>query len=65
MASITFEIERRIHHMFQHTRPGERAFLGHMPHQHQGKAASLGQPDQFSRASAHLRHCAGRGIQRI
>ena len=56
MPAIAFEIERRIHHMFQHTRPGQRAFLGDMPHQHQRKAACLGQPDQFSRASAHLRH---------
>ncbi len=62
---VAFEIEHRIDDVLQHTRPGERAFLGHMADEHDGDAARLGGARQVRRALAHLRHRARRGRERI
>ena len=56
---IPFEIQHRVHHVFQHAGPGERALFGHMAHQHNRHAGRLGTPREVRRALAHLRHRAG------
>ena len=51
---VAFEIQYRIHHVLQYARPGQRAFLGHMPHQDDTRATGLGQPRQLRGALADL-----------
>ncbi len=49
--------------MFEHARPGEGAFLGHVADEEDRRAALLGEADQQRRALAHLSHTARRGLQ--
>jgi len=56
---VAFEVQDGVDDVFEHARPGERAFLGHVPHQHDGGARALGGARQLGGALAHLRHRAG------
>ena len=59
---VTFKVQHGVDHVFEHTRPGQRAFFGDMADQHNGRAAGLGQASQMRGAFAYLRDrpgCAG------
>ena len=58
---VALEVQHRVDDVLQHARAGERAFLGDVADQHDGRAARLGGARQLRRAFAHLRHRAGRG----
>ena len=58
---VAFKVQHRVHHVLQHARPGQRAFFGHMAHQHNAYAAGFGRAGEMRRAFAHLRHRAGGG----
>ncbi len=60
---LAFKIEHAVHHMLQHPRPGQGAFLGDMPHQEQGGAGLLGETHQCRSTFAHLRHAARSGAE--
>ncbi|MNL43505.1 hypothetical protein D3C87_1660200 [compost metagenome] len=65
VAAVAFEIEHGIDHVLDHARTGDLAFLGHMAHQHHGRARLLCVTDHCLHAGAHLRHRAGSGIGRV
>ena len=56
---VAFKVQHRVHHMLQHTRARQGAFLGDMTDQHDADTAGLGRARQVRRAFAHLRHRTG------
>ena len=56
MATLTFEIEHRVNHMFEHPGAGDLPFLGDMADQHKHDIPLLGDPDQFLGRGADLRN---------
>ena len=62
---IALEVQHGIDDMLQHARASQLPVLGHMAHQHHGRAAGLGKTRQVRRAFAHLCHAARRAAQRI
>ena len=58
MSGITFEIEHRIDHMFQHARTGNRAILGHMSNDEGRNILPLGQMHQTCSTLADLADAA-------
>ena len=65
MASFALEIKHRVDHVLEHARPGDRAFLGDVPDQHQDKAATFGERDQFLRRAAYLADRTGGAVQGV
>jgi hypothetical protein len=63
--AFALEGEHRIDHVLDHARTGDLAVLGDMADQDHGRARALGEADQRLRARAHLRHRAGRGLDRV
>ena len=59
MMPVAFKIQHRIHHMLQHPRSGDGAFLRHMSDDEDGDVVALRDPHEFGRAFAHLRHATG------
>ena len=49
MAPVTFELQHRIDHMFEHFRPGDSPVLGHMADYDNGDALLFGTADQLMR----------------
>ena len=62
---IALEIQHGIHDVFQHARTGQLAIFGHVPHQHYGRPAGLGQAREMRRTLAHLRHAARGAAQGV
>ena len=62
---VALEIEHGVDDVLQHARPGERAVLGDVADEDDAGARSLGEARQLRRALAHLRHRAGRRLQRV
>ena len=60
MLIIALKVQHHIHHVLQHARAGNRALLGHMPHQDDGAAVGLGIAHQYRRAFTHLADAARR-----
>ena len=52
--SLALERQHRVDDVLEHARAGERPLLRHVPDQHDGHAALLGDVDQLLGASAHL-----------
>ena len=65
MAAVAFEIQHRVDHVLQHARTGDGAVLGDVADQHQREFARLGELDQLEAGGAHLRHRAGRAVDRV
>ena len=53
---VALKVQDRVHHVFQHTRPGQRAFFGDVTDQDDRGAGGLGHARQMRRTLAHLRH---------
>ena len=62
---VALEIKHGIDHVFEHARPGQRAFLGHVTDQDHRDAGLFGQSRQLRRTFAHLRHRSRRARQLI
>src|SRR5690606_15075629 len=60
MSPLTLEIQDRVHHMLQNTRPCDGALLGHMPHQDNHHLALLGQANELLGTRAYLANRARR-----
>ncbi len=56
----TFQQQRGIDHVLEYLGAGQRAVLGHMPHQHEHRAGLLGESCQGSGGLSHLSHSPGR-----
>ena len=65
VATVTFEIQHRVHHVLQHARTGDGAILGDMTHQHQREIPGLRELDEFETGRAHLGHGAWRAVDRV
>ena len=63
--AFALEREHRIDHVLDHARAGDLAVLGDVADQDDGRARALGEADQRLRRAAHLRHRAGRGLDRV
>ncbi len=59
VVAVTLEAQHGVHHVLEGPRPGQRSVLGHVPDQHHGHLAGLGQPDQLVGALPHLRDAPG------
>ena len=51
---IALEVEHRIDHMLEHTRPGQGAVLGHVADENDGHAGLLGHAGELRRALTDL-----------
>ena len=60
MLSVALKIQHDVHHVFQHTRSGNRALLGHMPDEKNRASRRLCHAHQQAGAFAHLRNAARR-----
>ena len=63
MVAIPFQVEHGVDDVFQHARSGDRACLGHVPHQENGHVLRLGCAHQCGGALAYLADTARRGAQ--
>ncbi len=64
-AAVALEIQHGIHHVLEHARAGQRAFLGHVSHQHDAAPIFLGPAHQCRGGLPNLRDGARRGFQRL
>ncbi len=62
---VAFEVQHTVHHVLEHARPRDGAFLGDVAHEQQGGAGSLREARELRGALAHLRHAARRRLQRF
>ena len=53
---VALEIQHGVHHVLEHTWPGQGAFFGDVAHQYHRRAGGLGHAGEVGRAFAHLRH---------
>ena len=58
---LALEQHNCVHKVLQHSRSGDLARLGHVPHQDDGHGGGLGKLEQPQRALPDLRNSAGRG----
>ena len=65
VAAVAFEIEHGVDHVLEHAGPGDGAFLGDVPDQHEREAARLGEPDQLEAGGADLADAAGRALDGV
>ena len=54
LLTVALEVQHDVHHVFQHSRPGNRAVLRHMPDKENRRAALLAQAHDLARAFANL-----------
>ena len=59
--AVAFEVEHHVHHMLEHARPRDSAFLRDVAHQEHGNIAQLGEAHQARGALAHLADRPGGG----
>jgi len=62
---VALEVEHRVDDVFEHAGAGQRAFLGDMAHQHDGRTAGFGGPRELGCAFTDLGHRAGRGTELV
>ena len=62
---VALELQHDVHDVFEDLRAGQRAVLGDVADQDDGRAALLGVAQQGRGAFAHLRHAARRRIERF
>ncbi|OIQ69112.1 hypothetical protein GALL_492900 [mine drainage metagenome] len=62
---VAFEVQHRVDDVFEHAWPGQRAFFGDVPHQHDGAATGFGGARQVGRAFAYLRDRSRRGRELV
>ena len=56
MMLFAFKVQHRIHHVFQHPRSGNRAFLSHVTYDENRNAIGLGDFQQLGGSFPHLAH---------
>ena len=62
---VALEVEHGVDDVLEHARPGDRALLRDVADEEQRAVAAFGEARELRRALAHLRHRAGRGLQRF
>ena len=62
---LPFEVEHRVHDVFQRLGSGDAAALGHMTHHDHRGTGLLGEAHQPGGALAHLAHVAGRALEQV
>ena len=70
VAAVALERQHHVDQVLEHARPGDRALLRHVAHEHERRPVALGRGRQQRRRLPHLRHRAGRrldalGVQRL